>query len=243
MFWLWISYKNDRQRLGGIIHLHDITVSRMIPSLQMSLEVFSLVCGHSAYPRIALGTTKWPNAQAGIASPAGPQATGSKIIPSSARDQAESRFNELKQKYWNDFITAGSKTYRIENQESALQLVRSILQELELTAEGGKLILQLQEEVVDKGKGVRATKAGKKLKTGGRKKSSSMTQEEKDAQKVIQKEKKEMDRQLKLLATKKKTVLEWMFGSVCRLFRCWIQFWCHMQKNEGNSEKIKGQKA
>ena len=46
----------------------------------------------------------------------------------------------------------GSKTYRIDTTESALQLVRSIPDKLELTIEGRELVLQIQKEVVDEGK-------------------------------------------------------------------------------------------
>ena len=108
--------------------------------------MFSCLCGKSAYPNIVLGTTKWPEKTRGRQS-----------------DQLESRLIRLENTQWKDLIRLGSKTYRIDTTQSALQLVRSILDKLELTAEAGELKLQIQKEVVDKGKAVPKTKAGKIL--------------------------------------------------------------------------------
>lgn len=200
--WLALSYKSEDHHLGGIIHLHDITQTRMTPSLKRSLEVFSCLCGDSAYPRIALGTTKWPS----IASPDESQAMGAAITHDSPRDQAETRFNLLENKYWKELIGLGSKTYRIENGDCALQLVRSILETLESTTEDGELELQLQKEVVDEGKTVPETKAGKIVETEYRNRKNqpaNMTKDERAAEDFIHRQLKEMDRQLAELATNK----------------------------------------
>lgn len=182
--------------------------------------MFSCLCGDFAYPRIALGTTKWPPS---TASPEGPQAMGAEITHSSPRDQAETRFGLLENKYWEDLIGLGSKTYRIETKDCALQLVRSILETLESTTGEGKLELQLQKEVVDEGKTVPETKAGKILETEcpRNRHSSTMTKDERAAEDFIQRQVKEMDRQLAKLATNKNTSsrsLKWLtkaFRSVC----------------------------
>lgn len=100
---------------------------------------------------------------------------------------------------------SGSETYRIETVGSALELVRSILERLELMTGGRELVLQPQREVVDEGKAVPKTKVGTIVDKGDRKNRASMTQAERDAEKFIQKEKKEMDRQLKELAAHKNT--------------------------------------
>ena len=167
----------------------------MTPSLKRSFEVFSCLCGDSAYPSITLGTTKWPE-----------------ITSSLHRNHAESRLKVLEDDYWNDLIRLGARTYRIDTTESALQLVRSILDKLELTTEGGELVLQIQKEVVNERKGVLQRKAGKILEREGRKnRYAGMTKEEKAADKFIQKEKKEMDRQLaKLAANKNSRVSGWL---------------------------------
>ena len=193
--------------------------TRMTPSLKRSLEVFSCLCGDSAYPRIALGTTKWPS----DASPDGPKATGAEMTHNSPRDQAETRFVLLEKNYWEDLIGLGSKTYRIETKDCALQLVRSILETLESTTGEGKLELQLQKEVVDEGKTVPETKAGKILETEcpRNRLAASMTKDERAAEKFIQRQVTEMDRQLAGLAANKNTSsrpLKWLtkvFGSVC----------------------------
>jgi len=216
---------DKEQSLGGIIHLHDITQARMITSLKRSLEVFSCLCGDSAYPRIVLGTTKWPTSEV-IQSSAGRQVKRSEKTHGSPRKQAEDRFRQMQENYWKDLIEQGSRPYQIETEESPLELVRSILDKLELTIGGEKLELQLPKEVVDEGKTVPKTKAGKILEMEGRKKSryGSMTKEEKAVEKFIQKQLKEMDRELKELATGKNMSskpLKWLtkvFGDVCRLF-------------------------
>lgn len=204
--WLARSYKNPQQSLGGIIHLHDITQVKMITSLKRSLEVFSRLCGDSAYPRIALGTTKWPPSE----SPVGPQATHR-----SPREQAEIRFNELEENYWQELIGLGSRTYKIESEGDALKLVGLILDELEKTTK--ELELQLQQEVVDEGKAVPKTKAGKILELEGRNRNRyrpNMTKEERAAEECIQKQLDKMDRQLADLATNKNT-----FSRISRSFR------------------------
>lgn len=109
--------------------------------------MFSCLCGKSAYPNIALGTTKWPGERRG-----------------SQSDRFESRLSRLENEDWKDLIRLGSKTYQIDTRQSALQLVHSILDKLELTAKAGELTLQIQKEVVDKGKAISKTKAGKILR-------------------------------------------------------------------------------
>ena len=175
--------------------------------------MFSYLCGDSAYPRIALGTTKWPQ-------------FGAETTHDSRKSQAESRLSVLENRFWKDLIGLGSKTYRIDTTESALQLVRSILDKLELTTEGGELVLQLQKEVVDEGKSVPQTKAGMILEMAeGRKnfRYAGITEEEKAAEKLMQKQLEEMDRELAKmdrelaqLATKKNT-----FSRVSAAFR-WL---------------------
>jgi hypothetical protein len=190
--------------------------------------VFSCLCGDSAYPRIVLGTTKWPSSE--IESPAGPQETRTETTHGSPRKQAEERFRQLQDNYWKDLIELGSRPYQIETvPESAQELVRSILHELESTTGGGEVKLQIQEEVVDEGKTVPKTKAGKILEMEcqkNRRYASITTREEKAVEKFIEKQLKEMDRQLKELATDKNTSsgpLKWLtkaFRGVCRSFSC-----------------------
>jgi hypothetical protein len=127
-------------------------------------------------------------------------------------------------------IELGSRPYQIETvPESAQELVRSILHELESTTGGGEVKLQIQEEVVDEGKTVPKTKAGKILEMEcqkNRRYASITTREEKAVEKFIEKQLKEMDRQLKELATDKNTSsgpLKWLtkaFRGVCRSFSC-----------------------
>ena len=146
--------------------------------------MFSCLCGDSASPSITLGTTKWPE-----------------ITNSLHRNHAESRLSVLENCYWEYLTMLGSKTYRIDTTESALQLVRSILDKLELTTEGRELVLQIQKEVVDEGKTIPQTEVGKILEREGRKnRYAGMTNEEKAAEKLIQKQLKEMDRELAELA-------------------------------------------
>ena len=188
--------------------------------------MFSCLCGDSAYPRIALGTTKWP--PSGIESP---QATESATTSSYLRNQAKTRFSQLENGYWKDLIGSGSKTYQIENPASALELVHSILEKLELITEGGELKLQLQKEVVDEGKTVPKTKAGQILdkfdRESRKNRHASTTKEESAVEKFIQKQRKEMERQRAKLAHNKKTssrFLKSWLKNVCWFFCFSIQF-------------------
>ena len=174
--------------------------------------MFSCLCGDSAYPRIALGATKWPPSE----SPAGPQATRAKTTHGSPRDQAESRFSQLEKRYWKDLIGLGSINYRIETEEHAFELVGWILEMLEKTTK--ELELQPTKEVVVEGKAVPKTRAGKILELEGRNRNRSsahMTEEEREAEKCIQEQLDEMDRwQLAELATYKNTV----FATLTKVF-------------------------
>ena len=179
----------------------------MTVSLKRSLEAFSCLCGDSAYPRIVLGTTKWPPSE----SPAGPQATKANKTHGSPRDQAESRFSQLEKRYWRELIGLGARAYRIETEEHAFEVVGLILEELEKTTK--ELELQLPTEVVDEGKAVPQRKAGKILEPakGGKNRYTGMTKEEKAVEKFIQKQLKEMDRELaKLAANKNSRVSGWL---------------------------------
>ena len=179
--------------------------------------MFSRLCGDSAYPRIALGITKWPSS--GIESPAMPQEPITATTYGLNKGEAERRLGMLEEKYWKDLIGLGSKTYRIATKECALQVVRSILEKLELTTKGGNLELQIQTEVVVERKTIPQTEAGKVLEPEGRKNRTKMTKEDRDAEKAIKEELKKMDRQLKELATDKNTSsgFKWLtkvFGAV-----------------------------
>ena len=174
----------------------------MTVSLKRSLEVFSCLRSDSAYPRIVLGTTKWPPSE----SPAGPQATKAKKTHGSPRDQAESRFSQLEKRYWRELIGLGARAYRIETEEHAFELVRLILEELEKTTK--ELELQpFPKEVIDEGKAVPQRKAGKILEPEGRnlkRYNANLTEEEeRETEKCIQEQLDEMDRQLAELAANK----------------------------------------
>ena len=167
-----------------------MTQGKMTGSLKQSLDVFSCLCGDSAYPRIALGTTKWT-----------PVESGAETRPNPPERQAE-RFELLKTKYWKDLIRSGSTPYQIKNENSALELVRSILDRLNPKTEEEELALELPKEVVDKGKTVPKTKAGMILERERRKNLFRFTLSMSEEEKFIQEQVDEIDRELKKLANK-----------------------------------------
>ena len=166
----------------------------MTTSLKRSLEVFSCLCGDSVYPFITLGTTKWPS------SPAGSQETTAEETHVSLRKQAEAQFRHLQDCYWENLIKLGSRPYRIEDTESALELVRLILDKLELTTEGGELVLEIQKEVVDEGKAIFQTKRGNMWKPA-----EVLKNRYAEEGKAVRKQLEEMDRELAELANNKNT--------------------------------------
>jgi hypothetical protein len=132
------SYDNN-MKLGGIIYLHDISQTRMLGTTRNNFDMFRKLCGDKANGSVILGTTKWVE------------------VPPQVGERRE---RELKSKYWNEVIAAGSRVERFEGtSDSAWKIVNTILNFVEETDR-----LQIQRELVELSRYIPETEAGKTLR-------------------------------------------------------------------------------
>ncbi|KAG8220503.1 hypothetical protein J3R82DRAFT_3204 [Butyriboletus roseoflavus] len=102
-----------------------------------NLRIFRKLCGRDALEKVYLTTTMWDEAEPSI---------------------GERRLNELSTDYWKAMITQGAHVARCRSDDdSPKKLIRRILAQ-----EGARKVL-LQEEMVELGKELRETAAGKQL--------------------------------------------------------------------------------
>ena len=135
-------------KLGGIIYLHDISQPRMLGSDRQNLAVFQDLCGNKALSSVIIGITK------------------SGDIP---QEVSEKRRDELSSTHWRAMIEAGATVYPLGNDRTSAQdLLTMILQNIISStgpSEARTEWVEIQHEVVDQGKLVAETKAGKQLKS------------------------------------------------------------------------------
>ena len=133
------SYNNE-MKLGGVIYLHDISLSRMLGTTRKNLEVFQKLCGDDAFRSVILGTTKWGDV---------------------FKEDGDKRTQQLRDNYWRDMVDQGSKVFKFEDSsKSAWTMVDSIVELNRSRAE----VLQIQRELVDARKLIPDTEAGQKLR-------------------------------------------------------------------------------
>jgi len=126
-------------RAGGIAYLHRITDKRMSGSVYKNLQMFGRLCGDLPLRRVRLVTTMWDTAR--------------------DRRAAEQREKELKDDFWKDLISDGAVMRRFDNTPASAQVIQDEL--LVLGKDGDELLLQ--EELVEQGKRLNETEAGKVL--------------------------------------------------------------------------------
>ncbi|PPQ79480.1 hypothetical protein CVT26_015216 [Gymnopilus dilepis] len=81
-----------KARLGGIIYLHDIMVSRFDGGSQQNLQMLQKLCGTSRLNNVILATTKW----------------GRK------KQHSEDLHNQLIAKYWKALLEKGARVRRFD---------------------------------------------------------------------------------------------------------------------------------
>jgi len=122
--------------LSGLLFFHRISDNRMGGSPLRLLETFKNLCGSQALPNVILVTTMWDDVT---------DVDGSK------------RESELCERYWKPMIVAGSRTARFLNTcNSGWNIISSIEPQ-------SRLPVLLQTELVDLGKDLRETSAGRSL--------------------------------------------------------------------------------
>ena len=129
------SYHAD-MKLAGIIYLHEISQSNMLP-VRRNLDMFSKLCGPSAIRNIVLAMTKWSD------------------IPVKVGEEREKL---LKADHWKDMLDRGSVMFRYDGTEdSARGIVDHVLTHEPLDA------VQIQRELIDLNKVLAETEAGRSL--------------------------------------------------------------------------------
>lgn len=137
--WLTVVYEK-RLDLRGVIYLHRITDPRMQGSAMKNLFMFKKLCGPEGLKNVILATTMWENV---------------------ADKDGNRREVELRDTphYWKTMIEKhGSRMVRHQNcRKSAQQIIDSLLQSAE------PITYAIQNEMVDQGKDLDQTSAGKEL--------------------------------------------------------------------------------
>jgi hypothetical protein len=138
--WLETMYDSGGTKLAGIVYLHDISLTRMEPTLE-SLNIFQKLCGKDALKRVVLCTTKWSDTY---------------------QEDGERRVDQLKENSWKEMMESGSTVRKFEDsQKSAWDVIVPIVEEDRI----GKMdALQIQEELVEAKKLIPNTEAGRQLR-------------------------------------------------------------------------------
>jgi hypothetical protein len=106
--------------------------------------MFAKLCGRDFYRRVILVTTMWSEC--------------------SAENEPElvTRLQDLKANYWQPMITQGSRDFRFrKTADSAWEIINHVVESLERSRSSE--LVKIHEELVQDGKKVPATEAGKRL--------------------------------------------------------------------------------
>lgn len=140
-YWLGLSYKQKQIQLTGLVYLHPITHVRMAGTAFKNLRTFKKLVGTGSMASVALVSTMW----------------------SASSDDEEDRRYELlinKEEYWKSMIDQGAMPYRHTNdRQSAIKIIGPLLKKK-------PTVLELQHELVDQGKQLNNTEAGKEVDAG-----------------------------------------------------------------------------
>ncbi|KAL6901318.1 P-loop containing nucleoside triphosphate hydrolase protein [Trichoderma evansii] len=136
--WLSDSFEQGT-KLSGIIYLHRIIDVRMAGSALRNLSMFKKLCGEEAYSSVVLATSMWS------------------LIDEATGAQREQELIETK-KFWGYMHEKGSRIFRLDRtRESCLKIIKHIL------SLGSTTLLELQDEIVNKGRQIEDTEAGVQL--------------------------------------------------------------------------------
>jgi hypothetical protein len=141
--WLAREYK-QQAKLRGIIYLHAITANRMTGSAKRNLHMFKQLCGPDAFSRIVLASTMWED------------------VSQSAGAKRELQLKENPE-VWGHMIANGSKLTRHSNTPaSAMAIVQTVLRN---SSKEGEVALDIQKQIVDQGRSLQQTEAGKAVQS------------------------------------------------------------------------------
>ncbi|KIK19429.1 hypothetical protein PISMIDRAFT_152984 [Pisolithus microcarpus 441] len=135
--WLKETYQKSI-KLTGVIYTHNLREDGMCAVDEQSFQSLCRLCGNEAADRVRLVTTMWDD------------------VDESEAVEVEGK---LKRTHWQSFIQAGAQPQRFDNtSKSAWNIVES----LGITTK----TLLLQKELVDMGKALEDTTAGRRLRQG-----------------------------------------------------------------------------
>ncbi|PPR07679.1 hypothetical protein CVT24_003922 [Panaeolus cyanescens] len=147
--WLEQAYKGQ-VLLRGIFYLHRISDNRMAGSPRKNLEMFKKLTGQAAANRVVLVTTMWDLART-----------------DERRETFTRRQQQLSELYWRDLLAAGARYEAFDNShEAALRCIKQIfpLYKMPLIPMiRPSTPLQIQDELVNVGKRINETDAGRTL--------------------------------------------------------------------------------
>lgn len=125
-------------KLNGVIYLHRITDERVTGSSMRSLTMFKNLLGDDAYKNVMLATTRW------------------EVVDPQVGDHREKDLVE-KSKYWGLMKQKGCSIQRYDNSKrSAMKLINYFVER-----QKPKFVCEVQKEMVDRGKDLVDTAAGK----------------------------------------------------------------------------------
>jgi hypothetical protein len=130
-------YRNTN-KIAGIIYLYDISRKRMHGSSFKNFTMFRTLCGSDAAVNVILVTTMWSEVKDSV---------------------GRSREQQLSNVYWKPLLDEGSRSNRfLDSFDSAWDIVISLLDKVPLE------VIQIQKELVEIGKLLPETEAGKALR-------------------------------------------------------------------------------
>jgi hypothetical protein len=123
--------------LKGIVYMHRITDNRMQQSSQRYFEMFKRMIGERNLPNVTLLTTMWGN------------------LPKQA--DGYSRDRELRENFWKSMAAKGAE---IDSYDGSKEMAEAIVCDM---LRNQPVTLRIQRELVDEGKSLEETMAGKLL--------------------------------------------------------------------------------
>ncbi|KAG1740783.1 P-loop containing nucleoside triphosphate hydrolase protein [Suillus paluster] len=136
--WLASSYGND-MKLAGVLYIHDISQPRLSGVSHNNLDTFRKLCGEHAEKNVIIATTKWGEV---------------------TQEVGERCEQQLKSTTWKKMVENGSQVARFDgSRKSAWDVMMPIL--ANNAAVGA---LRIQEELVDLGRMIPETDAGRALR-------------------------------------------------------------------------------
>ena len=128
-------------KLSGLIYLHRIIDPRLGHEGLSNLALFRALCGDDPLKKVVLATTFWEQ------------------MPNKERAKEHEEELRTNPEYWGDMISKHASMTQFHNtQESAFEIIETLLKNEE------KVVLKIQQEMVDDSLDLMNTTAGEKLK-------------------------------------------------------------------------------